>query len=46
MSTKASFWSRPRGPLAERQKPARWDVIGGAISLGGMALIVLGPRGK
>jgi hypothetical protein len=28
------------------QLPDRWDLIGGAISLCGMALIAFGPRGK
>ena len=32
--------------LVEGQKPDRWDVIGGAVALCGMALIVFGPRGK
>jgi small multidrug resistance family-3 protein len=31
--------------LAEGQKPDRWDLLGGAVCLVGMALIVLGPRG-
>jgi small multidrug resistance family-3 protein len=38
----AVFWMW----IAEGQKPDRWDLIGGAISLCGMALIVFGPRGK
>ncbi len=32
--------------LAEGQRPDRWDIIGAAVALGGMALIVFGPRGK
>ncbi len=32
--------------LAEGQKPDRWDVIGAAVALCGMALIVFGPRAK
>jgi small multidrug resistance family-3 protein len=32
--------------LAESQRPDRWDIIGAAIALCGMALIVFGPRGK
>jgi len=32
--------------LTEGQKPDRWDVIGAAVALCGMALIVFGPRGK
>jgi small multidrug resistance family-3 protein len=31
--------------LVEGQKPDRWDLLGGAVCLVGMALIVLGPRG-
>lgn len=29
----------------EAQRPDRWDVIGGAVALAGMAIIVFGPRG-
>lgn len=29
----------------ERQRPDRWDVLGGAVCLIGMAIIALGPRG-
>jgi small multidrug resistance family-3 protein len=36
----AVFWMW----VAEGQKPDRWDLIGGAISLCGMALIAFGPR--
>ena len=32
--------------VAEGQKPDRWDVIGAAVALCGMALIAFGPRGK
>lgn len=32
--------------LAEGQKPDRWDLIGAAVTLCGMALIVFGPRGE
>lgn len=32
--------------LVEGQKPDRWDLIGGAVTLCGMALIAFGPRGK
>lgn len=32
--------------LAEGQKPDRWDLIGAAVALCGMALIVFGPRSK
>lgn len=38
----AVFWMW----IAEGQKPDRWDLIGGVISLCGMALIAFGPRGK
>lgn len=40
--TIAVFWMW----LAEGQKPDRWDLIGAAVALCGMALIVFGPRGK
>jgi small multidrug resistance family-3 protein len=30
--------------LIEKQQPDRWDVIGAAVCLVGMAIIVLGPR--
>lgn len=29
----------------ESQSPDRWDLIGGAVALTGMAIIVFGPRG-
>ncbi len=32
--------------LVEEQKPDRWDLVGAAIVLVGMALIVFGPRSK
>lgn len=32
--------------IVDKQKPDRWDLIGGAVALCGMALIVFGPRGK
>ena len=31
--------------VVEGQQPDRWDVIGGALCLAGMALIVMGRRG-
>lgn len=31
--------------IVEGQRPDRWDLLGGAVCLLGMALIVLGPRG-
>lgn len=31
--------------LVERQPPDRWDVLGVAVSLAGMATIAFGPRG-
>lgn len=31
--------------LVEGVQPDRWDVLGGAITLTGMAIIMLGPRG-
>ena len=30
--------------LVERQGSDRWDLIGGAVALGGMAISALGPR--
>jgi small multidrug resistance family-3 protein len=38
----AVFWMW----IMEGQKPDRWDLIGGAVSLCGMALIAFGPRGE
>ena len=32
--------------LVEGQKPDRWDLLGGAVALCGMALIAFGPRGR
>lgn len=32
--------------LVEKQKPDRWDLIGSAVALIGMAIIAFGPRGK
>lgn len=37
----AILWLWP----VEGQTPDRWDLVGGAVCLIGMALIVLGPRG-
>jgi small multidrug resistance family-3 protein len=31
--------------VIERIVPDRWDLIGGAVTLGGMAIIYFGPRG-
>lgn len=31
--------------LAEGQRPDRWDLLGGAVCLAGMAIILWGPRG-
>jgi small multidrug resistance family-3 protein len=31
--------------LVEKQQPDRWDLIGAAVCVIGMAIIVLGPRG-
>ncbi len=31
--------------VVERQLPDRWDLVGGAIVLGGAAVILFGPRG-
>jgi small multidrug resistance family-3 protein len=31
--------------LVEHKVPDRWDLIGGAVCLGGAAMILLGPRG-
>lgn len=30
----------------EGQKPDRWDILGAALCLAGMAVIVFGPRGR
>jgi len=30
--------------LVQRQQPDRWDVIGAAVTLAGMAIIAFGPR--
>lgn len=30
--------------LVEGQRPTRWDVLGLVVTVGGMAIIVLGPR--
>ena len=38
----AVFW----GWLVEKQRPDRWDLIGGAVALLGMAIIVFGPRSR
>ncbi|MCW5803951.1 MAG: YnfA family protein [Deltaproteobacteria bacterium] len=38
----AVFWMW----IAEGLRPDRWDLIGGAVTLVGMALIVFGPRGE
>lgn len=32
------------GWLVEKQPPDRWDLIGAAVSLAGMAIITFGPR--
>ncbi|WP_438018088.1 YnfA family protein [Sorangium sp. So ce315] len=32
--------------LVEGQRPTRWDLLGGAVTLTGMAIIVLGARGR
>jgi small multidrug resistance family-3 protein len=31
--------------LVEKQRPTAWDFLGAAVSLSGMAIIVLAPRG-
>ena len=31
--------------LVERQTPDRWDLIGGAVTITGMAIIAFAPRG-
>lgn len=31
--------------LVEGARPDRWDIVGGAICLGGAAIILFGPRG-
>ncbi len=38
--TTALFWLW----LIEQQRPDRWDLIGGAIAVAGMAIIVFAPR--
>lgn len=38
--TAAVFWMW----LVEKQRPDRWDLIGAAVTLIGMAIIVFGPR--
>jgi small multidrug resistance family-3 protein len=38
--TTALFWLW----LVERQQPTRWDLLGGAVAIIGMAIIALGPR--
>lgn len=30
--------------LVEQQRPTRWDLVGAAVALAGMAIIALGPR--
>jgi small multidrug resistance family-3 protein len=30
--------------LVEGQRPTRWDLLGAAVTIGGMAIIILGPR--
>lgn len=30
--------------LVEGQEPDRWDLLGGAVTIAGMAIIVFGPR--
>ncbi|TAK22767.1 MAG: YnfA family protein [Myxococcaceae bacterium] len=30
--------------LVEGQRPTRWDVLGALVTIGGMAIIALGPR--
>ena len=30
--------------LVEKQQPTRWDLLGAAVAVVGMAIIVLGPR--
>ena len=30
--------------LVERQQPDRWDLVGGAVALAGMAIIAFAPR--
>lgn len=32
--------------LVENKAPSRWDLVGCAVALGGMAIIVLGHRGS
>jgi small multidrug resistance family-3 protein len=32
--------------LVDRQRPDRWDLIGGALAVIGMAIIVFGPRDR
>jgi small multidrug resistance family-3 protein len=38
--TTALFWLW----IVEHQQPDRWDLIGGAVALTGMAIIAFGPR--
>lgn len=38
----AVFWMW----LIEKQRPDRWDLVGSAIALAGMAIIAFAPRGK
>jgi small multidrug resistance family-3 protein len=30
--------------IVERQRPDRWDLVGAAVAIAGMAIIVLGPH--
>jgi small multidrug resistance family-3 protein len=32
--------------VIDRERPDRWDAIGGVVTLVGMALIAFGPRGR
>lgn len=32
--------------MIEKQRPDRWDLLGGAVTLAGMAIIVFGPRAE
>lgn len=32
--------------VVEGHRPDRWDILGAAVSLAGMALIMFGPRGR
>ena len=38
--TTALFWMW----LVEQHRPDRWDLIGGAVALAGMAIIAFAPR--